>query len=243
MEAMTAIITGAASGIGLACVRRCVAQGARIVAVDRDAGALDAAFGDLRKDVTSLAVDVSNRSECLNAVTASVERLGHVDALLHFAGIWAGTQWEASEESEWDRILAVNLKGSFFMAHAVGRHMKERKRGSIVLTASDSTNVGGVGGGTAYVASKGGVIALCRSLARNMGGDGIRVNVINPGVVDTPMTSSWSAELKTETIRRTPLGRLAQPDDIAEVAIFLASDAARFVTGEVVEVNGGFYFG
>jgi NAD(P)-dependent dehydrogenase (short-subunit alcohol dehydrogenase family) len=243
MEAMTALITGAASGIGLACVRRCVAQGIPIVAIDRDASTLDAALGELGKPVASLAVDVSRRSECLNAVAASVERLGHIDALLHFAGIWAGTQWEASEELEWDRILAVNLKGSFFMAHAVGRHMKERKRGSIVLTASDSTNVGGVGGGTAYVASKGGVIALCRSLARNMGSDGIRVNAINPGVVDTPMTSGWSADLKSETIRRTPLGRLAQPDDVAEVAIFLASDAARFVTGEVVEVNGGFYFG
>jgi NAD(P)-dependent dehydrogenase (short-subunit alcohol dehydrogenase family) len=243
MEPMTTIITGAASGIGLACVRRCVAQGHRIVAIDLSSDALDKALGDVRDKVAVLAVDVSQRSECLSAVAASLERLGHIDAMIHFAGIWAGTQWEASEESEWDRILAVNLKGSFFMAHAVGRHMKERKRGSIVLTASDSTNVGGVGGGTAYVASKGGVIALCRSLARNMGAHGIRVNVINPGVVDTPMTSSWAAELKTETIRRTPLGRLAQPADIGDVAIFLASDAARFISGEVVEVNGGFYFG
>ena len=161
---------------------------------------------------------------------------------MHFAGIWAGTQWQASQEPEWDNILAVNLKGSFFMAHAAASHMGPRRRGSIVLTASDLVNVGGVGGGTAYVSSKGGVIGLCRSLARNMGSLGIRVNAINPGVVDTPMTASWSAELKAETIRRTPLGRIAQPDDIADVALFLASDAARFVTGEVIEVNGGFYF-
>lgn len=243
MMASTAIITGAASGIGRACVRRSVEQGTRVVAVDLDLAALEKSHADVRDRVTLLAVDVSDRSACNAAVAKSVEILGHVDALIHFAGIWAGTQWQASEELEWDRILGVNLKGSFFMAHAAASHMGHRKRGSIVLTASDSVNVGGVGGGTAYVASKGGVIGLCRSLARNMGALGIRVNAINPGVVDTPMTAAWPAELKAETIRRTPLGRIAQPEDIADVAIFLASDAARFVTGEVIEVNGGFYFG
>ena len=242
MTAMTAIITGAASGIGLSCVRRMAAQGARVVAVDRDGEQLRAALGDLRESVATLAIDVADRPACVAGVAAAVAQLGHLDALLHFAGVWAGTQWQKSAEPEWDHILAVNLKGSFFMAQAAADHMAKRGRGSIVLTASDSVNVGGVGGGTAYVASKGGVIALCRSLARNMGGQGIRVNAINPGVVDTPMTAGWSAELKAETIRRTPLGRLAQPDDIADVAIFLASDAARFVTGEIIEVNGGFYF-
>jgi 3-oxoacyl-[acyl-carrier protein] reductase len=242
MMGSTAIITGAASGIGRACVRRSVEQGTRVVAVDLDLAALEKSQADVRDRVTLLAVDVSDRLACNAVVAKSVEILGHVDALLHFAGIWAGTQWQASEESEWDRVLGVNLKGSFFMAHAVASHMAHRKRGSIVLTASDSVKVGGVGGGTAYVASKGGVIGLCRSLARNMGALGIRVNAINPGVVDTPMTAAWPAELKAETIRRTPLGRIAQPEDIADVAIFLASDAARFVTGEVIEVNGGFYF-
>jgi 3-oxoacyl-[acyl-carrier protein] reductase len=242
MMASTAIITGAASGIGRACVLRCVEHGTRVVAVDRDMAVLEEALAGVRGRVKFLAADVSDRSACKVAAAKSVEILGHVDALIHFAGIWAGTQWQASEEPEWDSILGVNLKGSFFMAHAAASHMALRKRGSIVLTASDSVKVGGVGGGTAYVASKGGVIGLCRSLARNMGALGIRVNAINPGVVDTPMTATWSAELKAETVRRTPLGRIAQPDDIADVAIFLASDAARFVTGEVIEVNGGFYF-
>jgi 3-oxoacyl-[acyl-carrier protein] reductase len=219
-----------------------VELGTRVVAVDLDLAALEKSQADIRDRVTLLAVDVSDRLACNAVVAKSVEILGHVDALLHFAGIWAGTQWQASEEPEWDRVLGVNLKGSFFMAYAVASHMGPRKRGSIVLTASDSVKVGGIGGGTAYVASKGGVIGLCRSLARNMGALGIRVNAINPGVVDTPMTAAWPAELKAETIRRTPLGRIAQPEDIADVAIFLASDAARFVTGEVIEVNGGFYF-
>ena len=238
--ASTAIITGAASGIGLACVRRSLEQGIRVVAVDLDMAALKASLADAVDRVAPLALDVSDRAACDAAVAKAAETLGQIDALMHFAGIWAGTQWQELQEPEWDRILGVNLKGSFFMAHAAANHMKLRRRGSIVLTASNSVNVGGVGGGTAYVSSKGGVIGLCRSLARNMGSHGIRVNAINPGVVDTPMIATWSAELKAETVRRTPLGRLAQPDDIADVALFLASDAARFITGEVIEVNGGF---
>jgi 3-oxoacyl-[acyl-carrier protein] reductase len=242
MMPATAIVTGAASGIGRACVLRCVEHGTRVVAMDREMTALEAGLAGVRERVTLLAADVSDRAACEGAVAKAAATLGHLDALIHFAGIWAGTQWRASPETEWDDILAVNLKGSFFMARAAAAHMEARRRGSIVLTASDSVNVGGVGGGTAYVSSKGGVIGLCRSLARNMGALGIRVNAINPGVVETPMTAAWPAELKAETVRRTPLGRIAQPDDIADVALFLASDAARFVTGEVIEVNGGFYF-
>jgi 3-oxoacyl-[acyl-carrier protein] reductase len=242
MTPVAAIVTGAASGIGRACVLRCVEHGTRIVAMDRDLAALEKGVADVHDRVSLQVLDVADRAACESGVAKAVATLGQIDALMHFAGIWAGTQWQTSDEPEWDRILAVNLKGSFFMAHAVATHMAPRKRGSIVLTASDSVNVGGVGAGPAYVSSKGGVIGLCRSLARNMGSHGIRVNAINPGVVDTPMTATWSPELKAETIRRTPLGRIAQPDDIADVAIFLASEAARFITGEVIEVNGGFYF-
>jgi NAD(P)-dependent dehydrogenase (short-subunit alcohol dehydrogenase family) len=121
--------------------------------------------------------------------------------------------------------------------------MVASRSGSIVLTGSDSVNMGGVAGGAAYVASKGGVIALTRALARALAPHGVRVNAINPGVIDTPMTAGWRPEVKQEVTRQTPLGRLGTPDEVASVAMFLASDAARFVTGEVVEVNGGFYFG
>jgi NAD(P)-dependent dehydrogenase (short-subunit alcohol dehydrogenase family) len=242
MMPSTAIVTGAARGIGRACVLRCVAHGIRVVAMGRNMAALELGLADVRDRVSLLTVDVSDRAACEAAVAKAVATLGHLDALIHFAGIWAATQWQASPETEWDDMLAINLKGSFFMARAAATHMEVRRRGSIVLTASDSVNVGGVAGGTAYVSSKGGVIGLCRSLARNMGALGIRVNAVNPGVVETPMAAALPAELRAETVRRTPLGRLAQPDDIADVAIFLASDAARFVTGEVIEVNGGFYF-
>ena len=125
--------------------------------------------------VSLIAADVSDRAACEAGVAKAAATLGHLDALIHFAGIWAGTQWRTSQETEWDNILAVNLKGSFFMSCAAATHMEQRRRGSIVLAASDSVNVGGVSVGTAYVSSKGGVIGLCRSLARNMGALGIRV--------------------------------------------------------------------
>lgn len=242
MMPSTVIVTGAASGIGRACVLRCVEHGIRVAAVGRNLARLEQGLADVCDRVSLLAADVSDRAACEAAAAKAAAILGRLDALIHCAGIWAATRWQASPEAEWDDILAVNLKGSFFMARAAAIHMEARRRGSIVLTASDAVNVGGVAGGPAYVSSKGGVIGLCRSLARNMGALGIRVNVVNPGIVETPMADAIPAELKAERVQRTPLGRLAQPDDVADVAMFLASDAARFVTGEVIEVNGGFYF-
>jgi len=120
--------------------------------------------------------------------------------------------------------------------------MVERGRGAIVLTASDSVNVGGVAGGPAYVASKGAIVGLTHSLAKALGPKGVRVNALSPGVIDTPMSASWPQALKDAAVKQTPLGRLAVPQDVASVACFLVSEDARFVTGEIVEVNGGFYF-
>jgi NAD(P)-dependent dehydrogenase (short-subunit alcohol dehydrogenase family) len=235
------IVTGAASGIGRECVRILLKDEARIAALDIQEQALAQAYGDDDR-VAAIRLDLGDPESCGAAVAEAIDYLETVDALIHFAAMWSGTGWEDSDAAEWTRVLAVNLTGTFLVAQAVARHMVAAGSGAIVLTASDSAKVGGVAGGPAYVASKGGVIALTRSLARALGPHGVRVNAINPGVVDTPMTTSWSAELKRATVERTPLGRIGRPDDIADVACFLASDAARFVTGEVVEVNGGFYF-
>ena len=235
------IVTGAASGIGRECARILRDGGARIAALDIQEEALAAAYGDDDR-VAAIRLDLADPESCAEAVAEAVDFLETVDALIHFAGVWSGTTWEDSDPAEWARILSVNLTGTFLVAQAVARHMVAAGAGAIVLTASDSAKVGGVAGGPAYVASKGGVIALTRSLARALGPHGVRVNAVNPGVVDTPMTTSWSEEIKRATAARTPLGRIARPDDIADVACFLASDAARFITGEVVEVNGGFYF-
>jgi 3-oxoacyl-[acyl-carrier protein] reductase len=241
MAGRNMIVTGAASGIGRECAAILLRQDTRIAAMDVQIDALRTAYAGNSK-VEPIALDLASPDSCSAAVEQAVRWLGGVDALIHFAGAWSGTGWEQSDPAEWSRILAVNLTGTFLLTQAVARHMTAAKAGTIVLTASDSAKVGGVAGGPAYVASKGGVIALTRSLARALGPHGIRVNAINPGVVDTPMTKGWPADLKRATAERTPLGRIARADDIADVACFLASDAARFITGEVIEVNGGFYF-
>ena len=241
METRNFIVTGAASGIGRECARILLAGDARIAALDIQEAALAAAFADNDR-VATIKLDLADPKSCSAAVEQALRYLDRVDALLHFAAAWTGTGWEQSDVAEWNRILAINLTGTFLLAQAVAKPMVAAKAGAIVLTASDSAKIGGIAGGPAYCASKGGVIALTRSLARSLGPHGIRVNAINPGAVDTPMTSTWSQEIKRATAERTPLGRIARPDDIADVACFLASDAARFITGEVVEVNGGFYF-
>lgn len=241
MPSQNVIVTGAASGIGLACAKQLIEKGDRVAALDIQVEALEKHFaGDI--GVETMRLDAGSPESCQDAIKQAIDFLGHIDAFIHLAGVWSGTSWLDSAPSEWERVLRVNLTGSFFLAQSAAKAMLARGQGSIVLTASDSARVGGVAGGPAYASSKGGVIALTRSLARALGPKGIRVNAINPGVVESPMTEAWPKPLMQETLARTPLGRLAVPSDVASVACFLASDDARFITGEIVEVNGGFYF-
>ncbi|CUA90691.1 NAD(P)-dependent dehydrogenase, short-chain alcohol dehydrogenase family [Chelatococcus sambhunathii] len=242
MSPRTAIITGAASGIGRECTRMLLAAGCSVVAIDLKAEAVQAAFPDAGDALRALSADIGDIARLRETVDRAVAMLGGVDALLHFAAIWTGKTWDETEPDEWERVLRINVTGTFFLARYVAEKMIPNGRGAIVLTASDSAKVGGVAGGPAYVASKGAVIGLTHSLAKALGPKGIRVNAVNPGVVRTPMTAAWPAAVKDKAIELTPLGRLAEPDDIASVACFLASEQAKFVTGEVVEVNGGFYF-
>ncbi len=242
MTERTAIVTGAASGIGRECTRMLLAEGCRVVGLDLKADAIRQAFPAAEKNLHALSVDIGDVAQCQAAIESAAAALGRIDALLHFAAIWTGKTWNETEPGEWERVLRVNVTGTFFVARFVAEKMIPNRRGAIVLTASDSAKVGGVAGGPAYVSSKGAVIGLTHSLAKALGPEGIRVNAVNPGVVQTPMTTSWSAAAKARAIELTPLGRLAEPDDIASVACFLASEQAKFVTGEVVEVNGGFYF-
>jgi NAD(P)-dependent dehydrogenase (short-subunit alcohol dehydrogenase family) len=241
MQGTNFIVTGAASGIGLACAKQLLREGNRVVVLDIATEALKSQF-DGNNNAVPIHLDAGSAESCRSAIGDAIKFLGSLNAFIHFAAIWSGTTWDKSGKPEWDNILNVNLTGSFLLAQAVAEHMTAKGGGSIVLTASDSARVGGVAGGPAYASSKGGVIALTRSLARALGPKGIRVNAINPGVVESPMTKAWPRSLMEQTLARTPLGRIAVPEDIAQVACFLASDAARFITGEVVEVNGGFYF-
>jgi 3-oxoacyl-[acyl-carrier protein] reductase len=242
MSLATALVTGAASGVGRACTRMLLDQNCRVAAIDLRGDAIKTAFPDAQSRLHAIPADIGDHAQCARAVEEAVDALGTIDAFLHFAALWVGTPWDESQPPEWDRIISVNVKGTFFLMQAVARHMTERGRGSIVFTTSDSVNVGGVAGGPAYVASKGAVVGLTHSFAKALGPMGVRVNAISPGVIDTPMTAAWPQAVKDGAVAQTPLGRLAVPEDIASVACFLASERSSFVTGEIVEVNGGFYF-
>jgi NAD(P)-dependent dehydrogenase (short-subunit alcohol dehydrogenase family) len=245
MDRSAVLVTGAASGIGNACVTQLLRDDAQVVGFDRDAERLKACFGSA---LVTFHGDIASRDDCAAVVDLCVERYGKISALIHCAGIHSSRFWTDLDAEEFNRVLAVNVTGSFLIAKAAASRMIGRQSGMIVLTSSTNVITGGVGGeagigGPAYVASKAAIIGLVRSLARSLGPEGICVNGISPGVTDTPMISAYSTEHRAAQIARSALGRIATPDDIASVARFLISPGARHMTGEVVIVNGGASFG
>jgi len=248
MERLTVIVTGATGGIGKACVKRCLDEGRNVVAFGRTMDRLKEAIPDQADRIVLFSGDVSEAGDCAAAVDLAVKQFGRLDSIIHWAATHSSAFWTELDAGEFNRVLATNLTGSFLVAQAAARHMVERKSGSIVLCTSGAVLFGGVGGqngagGAAYVASKAGVIGLMRSLARALGPHGIRVNAVSPGVTETPMISSYTPERRAAATSRTVLGRLGEPDEIAAVGCFLISEAARYITGEVINVNGGANFG
>jgi len=243
----TIIVTGAASGIGLACASGLLADGHNVTAAD--IGAIPGALAAVAPKGRFLAVrtDVTSLDDCRQAVAATAKAFGALDGLIHMAAIHSSETWDQADGDHFNRILAVNVTGSFLMARAVGEYMSEHGGGAIVLTSSGSIVSSGVGGhgrgGPAYVTSKAAIVGLTRALARSLGGHGIRVNAVSPGATDTPMTAEYSEAARKNAAARALLGRIGQPEDIASVAIFLVSDAAGYMTGEIVNVNGGSSFG
>ena len=240
------IVTGAASGIGLACARDMAADGDRVLAVDLGEDALSAAHPGAGDTLSFKACDVANPEDCQAAVAEARSRLGGLDALVHFAAIHSTMPWDRVTAEEFNRVLAVNVTGSFLMAQAAARPMVEAGKGAIVFTGSSIVHAGGVGGegrgGPAYASSKAAIIALTRSYARSLGPDGVRVNAIAPGSIETPMTANYTERAWAGVRSRAPLGRPGHIDDVVDAARFLISDRAGYITGEIVNVNGGASF-
>lgn len=244
---MTVLVTGAAGGIGSASARQLLAAGHEVVAVDLDADAVRASVKSSRQEFEAVTADISRAEDCKTAVQKTVSRFGKVDALIHWAAKHSRTPWSEVDADEFNRILAVNVTGSFLIAQAVAQHMVIRKSGAIVLTSSTSVNAGTTGGaagsgGPAYVSSEAAIVGLVRSLARSLGPSGIRVNGISPGVTETPMIANYSEENRALQKTRVPLGRLGQPEDIASVGAFLIAEASSYINGEVIIVDGGSVF-
>jgi NAD(P)-dependent dehydrogenase (short-subunit alcohol dehydrogenase family) len=240
-----AIITGAARGIGLACAKRFIAEGARVVLADIDErGATEAKH--LGADARFVRCDVGEAKDAENLIDEACEAFGgDIDVLVNNAGIVHGADFLDLKESDFDRVLRVNLRGAFLVGQLAARKMVEqvkagKKPGAIVNMASINSAVA-IANQLPYSASKGGLLQLTRAMALALAPYGIRVNAIGPGSIMTEMLSAVATDLeaKKRILSRTPLGRIGEPDEVASVAAFLASDDASYITGEIIYVDGG----
>ena len=238
LQHKTALITGAGRGIGRAIAECFTREGARVAVADIDPDAARDTAAAIGSDALGLAMDVSSKTAVLAATAQVLDEFGQLDILVNNAGYLVYTTFESCSEENWDRIVDVNMKGPFLCAQAVIPHMKARRQGAIINMTSLAAKTGGLAAGPPYAAAKAGVLTLTIGLARALAPDQIRVNAIAPGVIDTAMTSAPEHDQLKASI---PLGRSGQPEDVANCALFLASDDARHITGETIDVNGGLY--
>jgi NAD(P)-dependent dehydrogenase (short-subunit alcohol dehydrogenase family) len=242
------IITGAGAGVGAATATRFCAEGAHVLLCDWDAGALTATADQLRAtgaDVLALSINVADEAQVRQLVAAAVERWGRLDILVNNAGVGSGTDLLSTSAEEWSRVMDVNLKGPFLCCKHSIPVMLGQGSGSIVNVASISSTCG-IPGQAVYGPSKGGLLQLTRQLAIEYARRGIRVNAVAPGTIDTPMLHKTLASrdnpeaLLQFLLNNHPIGRIAQPAEIANAILFLASDEASFVTGASLAVDGGY---
>lgn len=237
----TALVTGGARGIGAATVAAIAREGAGVVIADIEQA--DGVVDSIRAKggrAWWYQVDISDHRKVEDMVRTAEGTAGPIDILVNNAGIISrGTILDISLE-EWNRILAVNVTGTFNCCKAVIPSMVERHKGCIVNITSVAGKIGDITAAPAYGTSKGAVNALTKSLARQLAGYGIRVNAVAPHAIETDMSAQWSEEKRRAIIAEIPLHRLGLPEDVAQAVVYLASDAAGFITGEILDVNGGY---
>lgn len=234
-----ALITGAAGGIGSATARRLAAEGARIVLSDVSTDVLEPLAQEL--GAVALAMDVTEPSQVRSGIEHTAATLGRLDVLVNAAGVLDATPIDQVTPEQWDRIMAINLRGTFLCAQDALRVMCGQRHGAIVNISSFAGDVGGLVTGASYAASKAGVSALTKSLAKFAAPFGVRVNAVSPGTIDTAMTAQLPVTDRHRLVAAIPLGRMGRPEEIGSAVAFLASDDASFVTGAILHANGGAY--
>ena len=238
LQGKTAIITGAGSGIGEASAKMFAAEGARLVIVDSDQEGGRRVAREVGDSGFFVRADVSQAGDVEAMTRTAVERFGRIDILFNNAGVSSvGAVHEVSEQ-EWDRVMAVNIKGIYLACKYVVPVMMEQKSGCILNMASGAA-IMGLAQRAVYSASKGAVIAATKSAAKELASRNIRVNAIAPGYIETDMSRATPPETHRQRLASIPSGRIGTPDDVADTALFLASDLSRYVTGQVIGVDGG----
>jgi 3-oxoacyl-[acyl-carrier protein] reductase len=241
LSGRVAIVTGAARGIGLAVCEALASAGAKIALVDVNPQALDAAVQAIRQlgvEAEPFVCDVTDSQRVNAVVDEVVEKWGGLHILVNNAGITRDTLVMRMKDDQWDMVIGINLRGTFLFTRAAARPMMKGQFGRIVNMASISGQIGNPGQAN-YSASKAGVIGLTRTVARELAGRNITVNAVAPGFIATEMTAALSEEVRDDVKKRIPLGRFGEPQDVADAVLFLASDAASFITGRVLTVDGG----
>lgn len=237
LQEKTVIITGGARGIGQTTALKFANKGINIVIADIDNEANETVknIEELGGKALYIKTDVSNKKEVQLLVEKTLKRFNSINILINNAGISQfNIDFEDIKEEEWDWMMNINLKGVFFCCQAVFPYMKSKRSGKIVNVSSIAAKTGGIKSGAHYAAAKAGVVALTKSVAKRGAPYGINVNAVSPGVIETDMTKNIAYEIGS-----IPLGRLGKAEEVAEVIYFLASDAARYITGEIVDVDGG----
>ena len=243
LDGKLGVISGAASvrGIGLATARLFAEHGARVAILDLDLAAAQTAAASVGDGHRGYACDVTDHGACERAIAAVLTDMGPIDILVNNAGITQPLKFMEIGQANYDAVMDVNLRGTLNLSQAVIPGMRVRGQGSIACMSSVSAQRGGgIFGGPHYSAAKAGVLGLAKAMAREFGPDGIRVNCVTPGLIQTDITGGkLTPELKTEIAKGIPMGRLGDAIDVARIFLFLGSDLSGYVTGAVIDVNGG----